>query len=62
MNFSKSNGIWKSITDCRTSFTPMTGLDRQVWEQIRFDDFIQGCILLQALTDMRRCYDRDQDD
>ena len=29
--------------------------------QIAFDDFIQGCIVLQRLTDIFRRYDTDQD-
>uniref|UniRef100_A0A8C6FLW0 EF-hand domain-containing protein n=1 Tax=Moschus moschiferus TaxID=68415 RepID=A0A8C6FLW0_MOSMO len=35
--------------------------DRQGRGQITFDDFIQGCIVLQRLTDISRCYDTDQD-
>ncbi|XP_041488177.1 programmed cell death protein 6 isoform X3 [Microtus oregoni] len=35
--------------------------DRQGRGQIAFDDFIQGCIVLQRLTDIFRRYDTDQD-
>ncbi|ERE69455.1 programmed cell death protein 6 [Cricetulus griseus] len=35
--------------------------DRQGRGQIEFDDFIQGCIVLQRLTDIFRRYDTDQD-
>ncbi|XP_004412072.1 PREDICTED: programmed cell death protein 6-like isoform X2 [Odobenus rosmarus divergens] len=35
--------------------------DREGWGQIAFDDFIQGCIVLQRLTDIFRRYDTDQD-
>lgn len=35
--------------------------DRQGRGQITFDDFIQGCIVLQRLTDIFRRYDMDQD-
>uniref|UniRef100_A0A8B9YIT2 Programmed cell death protein 6 n=1 Tax=Bos mutus grunniens TaxID=30521 RepID=A0A8B9YIT2_BOSMU len=35
--------------------------DRQGRGQIAFDDFIQGCIVLQRLTDIFRRHDTDQD-
>uniref|UniRef100_A0A2K5I0Z9 Programmed cell death protein 6 n=2 Tax=Colobus angolensis palliatus TaxID=336983 RepID=A0A2K5I0Z9_COLAP len=35
--------------------------DRQGRGQIAFDDFIQGCIVLQRLTDVFRRYDTDLD-
>ncbi|XP_069412261.1 programmed cell death protein 6 isoform X1 [Ovis canadensis] len=35
--------------------------DRQGRGQIAFDDFIQGCVVLQRLTDIFRRYDTDQD-
>ncbi|MBZ3889233.1 Programmed cell death protein 6 [Sciurus carolinensis] len=34
--------------------------DRQGRGQIAFDDFIQGCFVLQRLTGIFRCYDTEQ--
>ncbi|EHH26362.1 hypothetical protein EGK_16312, partial [Macaca mulatta] len=42
-------------------FVDIMQFDRQGRGQIAFDDFIQGCIVLQRLTDIFRRYDTDQD-
>nr|XP_055181653.1 programmed cell death protein 6-like isoform X2 [Nyctereutes procyonoides] len=55
-----SNGFGNRLSDQFHDIL-IRKFDRQGWGQIAFDDFIQGCIVLQNLTDNFRHYDRDQD-